>query len=178
LNDWNQSSQKYDIAKSIVICALVIDYSKMLATSYICGSCLPVIIDSDKKSHVFGDCVGYPLGWFDPLDISVATIEFSESSRFYFWSDGMDSLAEMLKVNIFSAAYKLLESNSSNIKPGWISGADDDILLVEIGENKDNYHTCFFSAYKKDAEKKIEEIIGEVRRSLNFSLVKCPEDKD
>jgi CheY-like chemotaxis protein/anti-sigma regulatory factor (Ser/Thr protein kinase) len=185
VNEWGPSrihAGEACLPSSIAVSALMIDEQACTLNVMTNGNPLPVLVDGEGRGRQIGD-PGFPLGWFANTDICTYPYTWEPGGSVHMWTDGVEDLAGMLRVDPLAVAFAMGNVLRSGARPGWLEQATDDVMSASIllqssmsraattqrvagGE----IHPLLFQTYERGDRKQIDHWQQFWRETLEFGL--------
>jgi CheY-like chemotaxis protein/anti-sigma regulatory factor (Ser/Thr protein kinase) len=179
VNQWNLPGnwgQHSFTETSVAACALDVDLNARTIAVLNCGFPLPLFIGADGRPESMLHEGTSPLGWFPNPPLKPAIRSTATSSAVYLWSDGLDDLAAVLRVDPMSIVSRLhLDRLNNESSRAIFDQAKDDILAVrlDIGASKDTTSQpsiIVCQTYTGQQLTQIDELQDTWERSLRFAV--------
>lgn len=186
LEKWNQSRSlnNYNLGfgTSVAACALSIDFDAQSAMVFTQGTPSPVYFAADSRTHVIRENGNFPLGWFSDVASDGVSFSFSTGGSFCLWTDGLEDLAEKLRVSSLSLVSAFFLAKEKKVAPPQLEAAADDILLVliDVPPSKgvgDRVWPLISERYHGGSAGEIDEFQAFWERSLALAVPELPEAK-
>jgi len=181
LNNTNDDGESLhtveEVAASVAVCGLLVDFSAGTATVITQGAPPPIYLPPEGEVQVLGDNNGVPLGWFPELSLHATTHPFVQGGVFCLWTDGLGDLAAREGTSPLSLAYALQQSREPGTSLPCLTNATDDILLAVVdlaGEKvpEHDFWQVISERYHGGQAAEIDRLQSYWRRSL---LLMAPE---
>lgn len=165
----NDSSQ---IGFSLSALFAELDCENETLTIFNCGFPNPAIFYTSGQIEQ-SDETSQPLGWFDQIHLSKTTLNTADIQSIYFFTDGMFDFADMLEINLFSLAYRLLQEKEPLEQEKLTDAALDDILLLHFHiapPSDSNFTPLFHDRIFQDSTPEIDQLQTDWERSVSYAL--------
>ena len=160
---------------SVSACALQVDRRAGCLNAWSYGAPPPAFVDWQGWVRTIGSRSSSPLGWFEDARPTLDRVGIPRGPA-WMWTDGLETLAEYLRVSPFSVAYYLLETPATTV-PDIIAHAGDDVLVARIwpGASAGSAHPGYsqpliVDAYGPDLIQNIDRLQERWTRSLQLTL--------
>lgn len=182
MKEWN-TDEATDAGQDLVSLAVstaLVDRSMQNVTLTNFGCPPPIYVQADGQV-LMGEDSGCPLGWFEEQQGVVEELSFADGGYLFFWSDGLDDLAQELAVSPFALAHRLLHADAAEQDELLAKAKDDNLVLrydlENRGEAPHGPQPVFHESYGGDEAGQIDDIQALWQMSLRLALPEISEQK-
>lgn len=176
VSNWNVPSRgaPRSVPSSLSVCSVDIDSKARTAEVINCGFPGPVFFTRDERA-IEPRTLNTPLGWFDGESRASECVDIRDAVWLYGFSDGILDQAAELSINLFSLAFRLQHDRNDFLRDEILQRSVDDIMLLRYSMPTAAAADAariplYYARYPGDRLSIIDEIEGELVRSLKFAL--------
>ena len=165
---------------SVSVCAVLVDLGRGEATLYSQGFPLPWLATHEGRLLRCEIAHGFPLGWFGDPELTPFKLACPQGGRLCLWTDGLEDLAEALKLSPLSLATGLYRAQQLGETLPELAQAKDDVLAVFIrlgSAAASDWLPLLDEPYRGDQLDKIDAHQSYWDRSLAKALPDLPESR-
>jgi FixJ family two-component response regulator/anti-sigma regulatory factor (Ser/Thr protein kinase) len=166
---------------SVSVCAALVNLARGDATLYNQGFPMPWLVTPDGRLQRCEAVHAHPLGWFSELELEPAGFSSREGGRLCLWTDGLEDLAEALKLSPLALATGLRRVQLRGLALPELAQAKDDVLVVFINLKEaaagSDWLPVLDESYRGDQRDQIDDLQSYWERSVAMALPELPESR-
>jgi FixJ family two-component response regulator/anti-sigma regulatory factor (Ser/Thr protein kinase) len=184
LEEWGirHSESETGTQASVCVCTALVKLGAPAVTISNHGLPQPWHVSADGRINRCDTVNGPPLGWFHDLPIHPHRQNCQASGQLFLWTDGLEDLAEALRVNPLSLATALQQARALGQTVPQIALAKDDVLVVSIQLAADpttapHWHPVLHESYQGTKTPPIDDWQQLWERNLALAVPDLPESR-